>query len=76
MIFESMNLELLAESFNLFNRTQVSDVNSRIYSASIVGTAPNQSGLLTFDPAFGSTAEAGATLFRERQVQLAVRFQF
>ncbi|MEP6818274.1 MAG: carboxypeptidase regulatory-like domain-containing protein [bacterium] len=73
---ESMNLELLAESFNLFNRTQVSDVNSRIYSASIVGTAPNQSGLLTFDPAFGSTAEAGATLFRERQVQLAVRFQF
>jgi hypothetical protein len=73
---ESMNLELLAESFNIFNRTQVSGVNSRIYSATIVGTAPNQSGLLTYDPAFGTISEAGATLFRERQVQFAVRFEF
>jgi outer membrane receptor protein involved in Fe transport len=73
---ESMNLELLAESFNLFNRTQVSDVNSAIYNASVIGTAPNQTAILTFIPAFGTPSEAGATLFRERQVQFAVRFEF
>ena len=73
---ESMKLELLAESFNIFNRTQVSGVNTSIYAASVTGTAPNQKAILTFNPTFGTINEAGATLFRERQIQFAARFEF
>jgi len=73
---ESMKLELLAEGFNIFNRTQVSGVNTSIYTASVTGTAPNQRAILTFNPAFGTVSEAGATLFRERQIQFAARFEF
>ncbi len=73
---ESMNLEVLGEAFNLFNRTQVSGVNTTIYNASVTGTGANQEAILTFVPAFGTTNEAGATLFRERQLQFAVRFEF
>ena len=73
---ESMKLELLAEGFNIFNRTQVSGVNTSIYTASVTGTAPNQKAILTFNPTFGTVNEAGATLFRERQIQFAARFEF
>lgn len=69
---ESMNLEVLAEGFNIFNRTQVSGVNTSIYTASVVGNT----AFLTFNPSFGTTTEAGATLFRERQIQFAARFEF
>jgi hypothetical protein len=31
---------------------------------------------LNFNTPFGSTTEAGGTLFRERQIQFAARFQF
>jgi hypothetical protein len=65
---ESANFEVLAEAFNLFNRTQVTQLNSQIYSLS--GTT------LNFVPAFGTVSEASGTLFRERQIQLAARFQF
>jgi outer membrane receptor protein involved in Fe transport len=67
---ESMNLELLAEGFNIFNRTQVSDVNPTIYNAT--ATSAN----LTFNSNFGTVTQAGATLFRERQIQFAARFEF
>jgi hypothetical protein len=73
---ENMNIELLAEGFNIFNRTQVSGVNTSIYTASAIGTAPNQTAILTFNPTFGTVNEAGATLFRERQIQFAARFEF
>ena len=73
---ENMKLELLAEGFNIFNRTQVSGVNTSIYTASVTGTAPNQKAILTFNPTFGTVNEAGATLFRERQIQFAARFEF
>jgi outer membrane receptor protein involved in Fe transport len=69
---ETANLELLAEVFNLFNRTQVSAINSSIYTVNTSGT----SATLNYNTAFGQTTEAGATLFRERQVQFAVRFEF
>ena len=67
-ITEGTKLELLGEAFNLFNRTQVTGVNSTLYVQS--GTT------MTFSPTFGSTTAADSTLFRERQVQLAVRFEF
>ena len=65
---ETVNIEFLAEAFNLFNRTQVTQVNRTFYTLS--GTT------LTFNNNFLATTEASGTLFRERQIQLAARFQF
>lgn len=75
---ESKNIEFLAEAFNLFNRTQVTTVNTVLYTSTAVptGAATGTLPTLQFNPAFGTTNEAGGTLFRERQVQLAVRFEF
>lgn len=67
---EARNLEFLVEGFNLFNRTQVTNVNTTFYSANFT------TGVLTANAPFQSITEAGATLFRERQVQLALRFEF
>ena len=67
-ITESTKLELLAEGFNVFNRFQVTGMNSTLY---------NQSGTtLTLNPTFQTITGADSTLFRERQIQLAARFQF
>jgi hypothetical protein len=65
---ETMKLEVLAEGFNCFNRTQVTGVNSTFYTLS--GTT------LTYNSAFGATTGADSTLFRERQIQFAARFEF
>jgi hypothetical protein len=67
-IGEKAKIEILAEAFNFFNRTQVTNVNTTAYTLS--GTT------LTFSPTFGQTTGADSTLFRERQVQLALRFEF
>ncbi|MDX6613090.1 MAG: hypothetical protein QOD75_2276 [Blastocatellia bacterium] len=67
-ITEGTKIELLAEGFNIFNRTQVTTVNSTLYNLS--GTT------FTYNAPFGITTGADSTLFRERQVQLAVRFEF
>lgn len=65
---ERYSLELLAEGFNVFNRTQVFGVNTVLY---------NRSGnTLNFNPAFGDITTTDSTLFRERQIQFATRFQF
>ncbi len=65
---ETMNLEVLAEAFNLFNRYQVTGVNTTAYR--LAGANFN------FDPAFGTVNGTGNSLFRERQIQFAARFQF
>jgi outer membrane receptor protein involved in Fe transport len=65
---ERMRLEVLAEGFNLFNRTQVTGVNSTFYNLS--------GSTLTFNAPFSTTTGADSTLFRERQIQLAARFEF
>lgn len=77
-IGERARLELLAEGFNVFNRTQVTSVNSTIYNfQSNAANCPGVSApCLTFNTPFGQTTGADSTLFRERQVQLAVRFEF
>jgi hypothetical protein len=69
---ESMALEFLVEGFNVFNRTQVTGVNSALYAAG--GTYKDP--ILTVTNNFGTTNAAGGTLFRERQVQIGARFQF
>ncbi len=65
---EKMNVEFLGEVFNLPNTTQITGINSTMYNLS--------SGALAYNPAFGAITEAGGTLYRERQVQLGLRFQF
>lgn len=78
-ITENTKIELLAEAFNLFNRTQVTNVSAGIYSICTTGTAASPCPLLNFSSGpsgFNSVTGADSTLFRERQVQLAARLQF
>jgi outer membrane receptor protein involved in Fe transport len=65
---ESMNLEVLVEAFNLFNRTQITSVNDRAFN--LVGTT------LTPDPTFGTDAATGNSIYTQRQVQFGFRFNF
>ena len=67
-ITESAKIEFLVEGFNVFNRTQVTGVQTTLYNLS--------GNTLTFNTPFGSTTGADSTLFRERQVQFAARFEF
>ena len=75
-ITEGSRLEVLAEAFNLFNRTQVTGVNTTLYNFSTAGCPAGFAQCLTENAIFGITTGADSTLFRERQVQLAVRFEF
>ncbi|MGB7209287.1 MAG: TonB-dependent receptor [Pyrinomonadaceae bacterium] len=70
---ESMNLEFLAEAFNAFNTTHVFSVSSGLYSLSGTTLSPAvSSGRVTF----GDVSGTDSTLYRERQIQFATRFQF
>jgi hypothetical protein len=71
-ITERARLEILAEAFNLFNHINVTDLSRRLYTVGGTVAAPT----LTFDPAFGTATASGNTLFRERQIQFAARFEF
>lgn len=76
-IGEKAKIEVLGEAFNIFNRTQVTSVNNQIYTLSssggnIIATYTTTNGV----PTFGTTAGADGFFFRERQVQLGVRFEF
>ena len=80
---ESTALELLIEGFNVFNRTQVTGVNAGLYNATTTAGSltAGATGTLTptlsgGTPSFLVTNAAGGTLFRERQIQWAIRFQF
>jgi len=83
-IDESKALEFFIEGFNLFNRTQVTGMQNQIYSASTTAATCNAThtactsptAVLNFNTAFQTVNAAGGTLFRERQVQWAIRFQF
>ncbi len=67
-IREKANLEFFVEAFNIFNRTQITGLNTTFYTLS--------STTLNYNSSFGNISEAGGTLYRERQVQIAFRFQF
>jgi outer membrane receptor protein involved in Fe transport len=77
-IKENYKLELLAEGFNIFNRTQVTGVNNRIYVLSAPTTGANANTVIgTFDQTFGTPSDlSNGFFFRERQIQWAVRFEF
>ena len=69
---ETMALEFIAEGFNVFNRTHVFAVNSNLYARQGNPT-PNE---LRYVPEFGTVSGTDSTLYRERQIQFATRFQF
>jgi len=77
---EGTKIEVLAEAFNLFNRTQVTGVTSTFYNYATTGCPAGVAQCLTFNGTgntpFRNVTAADSTLFRERQVQLAVRFEF
>jgi hypothetical protein len=77
-IKENAKIELLAEGFNIFNRTQVTGINNRMYVLSSPTTGPNANTVVaTFDPNFGTPSDlSNGFFFRERQIQWAVRFEF
>lgn len=67
-IKEKMNVEFLGEVFNLPNSVQITGINNTMYNLT--------SGALVYQTTFGTVNEAGGTLYRERQVQLGLRFTF
>jgi hypothetical protein len=80
-IKENMNLEILGEGFNIFNRQNITNRGTTAYSVT-TATAANAPGVPVGSPIFLADStflvpnEAGNTIFRERQIQFAVRFQF
>ncbi|HLM57308.1 MAG TPA: TonB-dependent receptor [Pyrinomonadaceae bacterium] len=81
-ITESMNFEVLAEAFNLFNRANVTDVSATLFQ---FGSATATGGTLTSNttpdrtlPFLRTTAEGlnNTTIFTPRQIQLSARFNF
>jgi hypothetical protein len=69
---ERAKLEFLVEGFNIFNRTNVTSVNNLLYTIAATGTTVNA----TFNPSFGTSTGADGFFFRERQIQVAARFEF
>jgi hypothetical protein len=65
---ESTNLEFLIEGFNVFNRTHITSVNTNAFN--IVGST------LVPVASFGTDSATGNSIFRERQVQWALRLNF
>jgi hypothetical protein len=73
-IKEGMSVEILGEAFNLFNRTQVTNIGTLMYQ--VGGTAAASTLTPANNVSFGTITEAGGTLYRERQIQLGARFRF
>jgi Carboxypeptidase regulatory-like domain/TonB dependent receptor len=76
---ETTALEFLVEGFNVFNRTQVTGLNTTLYKTQGTFAAPQLcSTTCSSSPItnFNTVSAAGGTLFRERQIQAAVRFEF
>lgn len=69
---EHTNLELLAEGFNIFNRSNVTAASN-----SYISTINFTTGDLTYNPSYGTTTTINNTIiFAPRQIQLGVRFHF
>lgn len=81
---EKYRLELLGEAFNLFNHQNVTSVATTGYNICTSGTAqgcPSTAStanpFLVFQPNFGTITNANSnTVYRERQIQLAIRLAF
>jgi Carboxypeptidase regulatory-like domain len=80
---ESRKLTLSGDAFNIFNHTNVTSVNTQMYTicgaglacSSLGGTKPT-SNLLVFNPIFGTPSAAQNTLIGPRQIQVGIRLDF
>ena len=74
----SLEMELIAEAFNLFNRTNLTGRNATLYNYSANATFTNTAGQvvrgdrLTQNPSYGLASGAG----NPREIQFAVRVRF
>ncbi len=81
-IKEDMNLEFLAEAFNLFNHSNITNVTTTLFQfGSATATGATLTANTTPDrtlPFLRETADGinNTTIFTPRQIQLSVRFQF
>jgi hypothetical protein len=73
---EHMSLELLAEGFNIFNRSNVTQVNTS-YISSITWNTTAETGVLNYNSSYGSINTINnSIIFTPRQIQLGARFHF
>jgi hypothetical protein len=84
---EKVNLELMAEAFNLFNHFNVTGVNSLGYLVTTSGTITDTSGALqtckssapclNYNTAFGSFTSANSNfIYSTRQIQIGLMLKF
>jgi hypothetical protein len=73
---EKMKLEILLEGFNIFNRANVTAVNTA-YISTIAFGATADTGVLTYNPTFGTpTTFNNTTTLAPRQIQFGAKFHF
>jgi hypothetical protein len=73
---EHTSLELLAEGFNIFNRSNVTQVNTS-YISSITWNTTAETGVLNYNSSYGSINTINnSIIFTPRQIQLGARFHF
>jgi outer membrane receptor protein involved in Fe transport len=67
-VLEKYHLVAILESFNLPNRQNITAVNTTAYA--------NSGTTLTYQPSFKAPTAAGNTVYRERQIQASLQFNF
>jgi hypothetical protein len=73
---ENMKLEILLEGFNIFNRANVTAVNTAYLSGIVFGTTA-ETGVLTYNQTFGTaTTLNNTTNLAPRQIQFGAKFHF
>lgn len=75
---ENMKLEILLEGFNIFNRANVTAVNtSYLVTTPILFGATADTAVLTYNPSFGTaTTLNNTTTLAPRQIQFGAKFHF
>ncbi len=67
---------MLAEGFNIFNRSNVTAVNTS-YISNINFGATTDVGVLTYNPLYGAVNTVNnTTIFAPRQIQFGLRLHF
>jgi outer membrane receptor protein involved in Fe transport len=71
-VYESVNVELFGEAFNLFNHINATGIGTTAYSIPNSGVRTT----LTSDPSFGIVNASSNTLGGQRQIQIGAKFTF
>jgi hypothetical protein len=73
-IGEDKRLEFLAEAFNLFNHQMVTNKTDTLYR--VYGNTHTGQQFLEYDSDFGKSTASANAIYREREIQMGVRFFF